>query len=86
MAPSFLTDQKNNISYTEKQGHIYGIGAQQERRDIKLNLPKIKFMKDYKVKNEKSFHIIGNFINYLGKLTKDRTVINERVKSISLTQ
>lgn len=79
MAPSFLTDQKNNISYTEKQGHIYGIGAQQERRDIKLNLPKIKFMKDYKVKNEKSFHIIG-------KLTKDRTVINERVKSISLTQ
>lgn len=43
-------------------------------------------MKDYKVKNEKSFHIVGKIFFYLGKLTKDRAVINERVKSISLTQ
>ncbi len=29
-------------------------------------------MKDYKVKDEKSFHLIGTFLLNLGKLTKDR--------------
>lgn len=43
-------------------------------------------MKDYKVKDEKSFHIIGKIFIYLGKLTKDRNAINERVKSFSLMQ
>lgn len=41
---------------------MFGVGAQEERRDLKLNLPKIKFMKDYKVKEDKSYHIIGNFV------------------------
>lgn len=76
IAPSFLTDQKNNISYIEKEGSIYGLGAQEERRDIRLNLPKIKFMKDYKVKDDKSYHIIGKIFFSVGKLTKDRTAIN----------
>ncbi len=26
MAPSFLTDQKNNVSFSKGEGEIYGVG------------------------------------------------------------
>jgi hypothetical protein len=80
MAPSFLTDNKNNVSYFDKkEGSIYGTGAQDERRDIKFNLPKIKFIHDHKVRAANSYHVVG-------KLIKDRSIINEKVTSMQLNE
>lgn len=68
MAPSFLTDHKNTVSYTKGEGDVYGIGPYAEKRDLKLGLPRLKFL-DKKVQPMQSYHLVG-------KLTKDRSVIN----------
>jgi hypothetical protein len=78
MAPNFLTDQRNNLSYAKGEGQIYGVGPYAEKRDLKLGLPKIKHI-DSKIEAAQSYHIVG-------KLTRDRAAINERVKSFSLAQ
>jgi hypothetical protein len=44
MAPSFITDQRNNISFAKGEGAIYGVGPYAERRDLKIGLPKIKHL------------------------------------------
>lgn len=68
MAPSFVTDQKNNISFGRSEGSIYGVGPYAQRRDLKIGLPKLKHI-DRKIEEIGSYHVIG-------KLTKDRSVIN----------
>lgn len=68
MAPSFVTDQKNNISFGRAEGSIYGVGPYAEKRDLKIGLPKLKHI-DRKIEEIGSYHVIG-------KLTKDRSVIN----------
>ena len=68
MAPSFVTDQKNNISFSKGEGSVYGVGPYAERRDLKIGLPKLKHL-DKKIEEMGSYHLIG-------KLTKDRGVIN----------
>lgn len=68
IAPSFLTDQKNNKVYAKNQGHIYGVGPFSDKRDLKIGLPKIKNM-DSKIKQIDSYHIVG-------KIVKDRSLIN----------
>jgi hypothetical protein len=42
MAPTFLTDNKNNISYSKGENYMYGVGVHSEKRDLKIGLPKIK--------------------------------------------
>lgn len=78
MAPSFLTDQKNNVAYGKGEGAVYGVGPYAEKRDLKLGLPRLKYL-DKKVPALPSYHIVG-------KLTKDRTLVNQRVKYFSTTQ
>lgn len=78
MAPSFLTDKRNNISYAKGEAHIYGVGPFSEKRDLKIGLPKIKDMQT-ELQPAPSYHLVG-------KLTRDRGVVNERVKSFSNTQ
>jgi hypothetical protein len=81
MAPSFLTDQKNNIVFSKGEASIYGVGPYAEKRDLKLGLPKIKHLsaKIDKIESNKTYHLVG-------KLVRDRAMINERVKSFSTTQ
>jgi len=78
MAPSFLTDKRNNLSYAKGEAHVYGVGPYAEKRDLKLGLPKIKNIKT-QIQPTSSYHVVG-------KLTRDRTIVNERVKSFSTTQ
>ena len=42
MAPSFLTDHRNTLSYAKGEGSVYGVGPYAERRDLKIGLPKLK--------------------------------------------
>lgn len=44
MAPGFLTDQQNNVSFSKGEGSIYGVGPYAEKRDIKLGLPRIRHL------------------------------------------
>ncbi len=68
MAPSFITDNKHNISYAKNEGIVYGVGPYSEKRDLKIGLPRIKYM-EKKVQELGSYHVVG-------KLTKSREVIN----------
>lgn len=68
MAPSFLTDQKNNVVFGKGESSIYGVGPYAERRDIKLGLPKLRHLSTH-IEPVGSYHIVG-------KLTKDRASIN----------
>ena len=77
MAPSFLTDDNNNLSFAEKEGQIYSTTANNEKRELKIGLPKLKHM-EFRVKPVKSYHIVG-------KLTSDRSLINEKVRSASIS-
>ena len=76
MAPSFVTDQKNNVQFGKKEGDVYGVGPFAEKRDLKIGLPRLKFLEKKMPPPISSYHIVG-------KLTKDRAVINDRVKSYS---
>lgn len=42
IAPAFLTDNKNNISYAKGESYVYGVGPYADKRDLKIGLPKIK--------------------------------------------
>ena len=78
MAPSFVTDQKNNIQFAKNEGSVYGIGPYAEKRDLKIGLPRLKYI-DKKLPPVASYHVVG-------KLTRDRGQINDRVKSFSITE
>ena len=51
------------------------MGPNAERRDLKIGLPKLKYM-ERKMPPASSYHIVG-------KLTRDRAIVNERIKSFS---
>lgn len=79
MAPVFMTDNQNNISYSQnKQGQIYSNNAIAQKRQLKIGMPKPKNI-DFRVKQLKSYHVVG-------KLTTDRSLINDKVKSFSLNK
>lgn len=45
MAPAFLTDDQNNISYAKiREGEIYATSANDEKRDLKIGMPKLRHM------------------------------------------
>lgn len=78
MAPKFLTDSEHDISYSKGQeGTLYGVGPYAEKRDLKLGLPKLAKMQQGLKSHNQSYHVVG-------KLTRNRKDINERVKSYSM--
>ena len=66
------------MAYAKGEAHVYGVGPFAQKRDLKLGLPKIKHI-DNKIKQIDTYHVIG-------KLTKDRSIINEKLKSYSSGQ
>ena len=79
MAPQFLTNSEHNVNYSRaNEGSIYGLGPYAEKRNIKIGLPKLQNL-DTRIKHANSYHLVG-------KLTRNRQDINQKVKSFSVTQ